>query len=105
MVNEHDFRSQSVTGLQALYSISVIWNAYVPLIRLPVNHDAMTKKDADVSLDIKREEAENPSPAGNAPCNGEEINRTEVKNAHATGDGSIGRNDQKTEVQKDFNNY
>ena len=69
----------------------------------------MTKKELNTRLNTDRsEEREDRSEnARNEPKENErEATRTEVKNAHATGLGAIGRNDQRVEKEDtDFSNY
>jgi hypothetical protein len=69
----------------------------------------MAKKDFDAPLeDIERGKD---TPAANSNVHpekegGEKGNQTEVKNAHASGLGSIGRNDHRLDdIKPDFDNY
>ena len=66
----------------------------------------MAKKDVTTHLNIEHQ-GENPrGPVRERPAPGKERKeRTEVKNAHATGLGAIGRNDQKLDKPEDFNSY
>ena len=67
----------------------------------------MAKKDVTTNLDIERqdERSDCSSTTQNTSAKTESKDKTEVKNAHATGLGSIGRSDQKTEMPEDFNSY
>jgi hypothetical protein len=69
----------------------------------------MAKKDFDAPLeDIERGKD---IPAENSKVHpekedGSKANQTEVKNAHASGLGSIGRNDHRLDdIKPDFDNY
>ncbi len=67
----------------------------------------MAKKDVTTNLDTEREEkCEQPSSDNaSAARSGKENQKTVVKNAHATGLGAIGRNDQRVDRKEDFNAY
>jgi hypothetical protein len=67
----------------------------------------MAKKDVTTNLDIERkdENSDCSSSKQNTSLKTDLQDKTEVKNAHATGLGSIGRSDQKTETPDDFNTY
>jgi hypothetical protein len=70
----------------------------------------MTKKDVSTRLDTERSEDSNEREVNeqkNTSAENERRNtKTEVKNAHATGLGAIGRNDQRIEKEDtDFSNY
>ena len=71
----------------------------------------MAKEDLSPHLDIEREERCDDSSEGNLSSRAEKKRaekkeRTVVKNAHATGLGAIGRNDQKSDTQNlGFNAY
>lgn len=69
----------------------------------------MAKKDVDAPLEnIERgkDTQENQSMEIHEKENGQKENKTEVKNAHASGLGTIGRNDHRLDdVKPDFDNY
>jgi hypothetical protein len=70
----------------------------------------MTKKEVSNHLDSERSEdrsERNVNERKNSSAENERRNtKTEVKNAHATGLGAIGRNDQRVEKEDtDFSNY
>ncbi|HEU4632879.1 MAG TPA: hypothetical protein VFS22_02780 [Flavisolibacter sp.] len=67
----------------------------------------MAKKDVTPNLDVEREDAqEDPLSEKGASDPLQDDSKTVVKNAHATGLGSIGRNDQKTDKrERDFDTY
>jgi hypothetical protein len=56
------------------------------------------KKDPDISenIDLSKEGEQRPSvnPAAKAGEEGGEVTGTDIKNAHAAGDGAYGRNDK-----------
>ncbi len=69
----------------------------------------MAKKDIDAPLEnIDRDKEPLKEPL-NGPVDQEGVqkeNKTEVKNAHASGLGSIGRNDHRLDdIKPDFDNY
>jgi hypothetical protein len=69
---------------------------------------AMAKKDLTTNIEIKREDADQRAAAEANSSSGMERGeeKTVVKNAHATGLGAIGRNDQKISKEKsDPDNY
>ena len=54
----------------------------------------MAKKDGEFPIDQDRGEKNEPREVKQPPCNDEVVSgRTEVKNAHASGLGSMGRTD------------
>jgi hypothetical protein len=70
----------------------------------------MTKKDVSTHLDTERSEERNErnenERENTSPENERRNTKTEVKNAHATGLGAIGRNDQRVEKEDTgFSNY
>ena len=69
----------------------------------------MAKNEANTRLDNGRKEGDKRSPDNKVKTDAENERkpaRTKVKNAHATGLGAIGRNDQRLDKEEtDFSNY
>lgn len=60
----------------------------------------MAKKDVTTNLDTEREDAQDEVLSERDAAAAGQESKTVVKNAHATGLGSIGRNDQKLDKEK-----
>ena len=69
----------------------------------------MAKKDIDAPLeniDRGKDSQSGPSSEMEEKEGTQKLNKTDVKNAHASGIGSIGRNDHRLDdIKPDFDNY